>query len=268
MSHLAIAGGGYAYQRLRSLGCSETAARYCSSKATIRSFDSGESIWNHGQSISHWCTVINGIVTCALIFENKKTTHLALYRENSWFGEDAILSEKLSFGDYRCLVPVDILQIPESCVSEILEKDVVFASRIAKTVSRRVQRNAEMLLILRMGNPTLRSVIGISQFAEAIFESSGGEHIKNSTLDISIPINQTVLASLCGVSRSRLSVIVRALEENGWLRLKYGRIDILNIAAWRDFLLSGRKKSLVNFEPTIEEILHDLSLNLCKFDYK
>jgi CRP-like cAMP-binding protein len=156
------------------------------------------------------------------------------------------------------LVPVDILQIPSSVVLELLETDVAFASRLAKIAAWRVQRTSEMLMLMRMGNPALRSVIGISQFAETLAYNADRPPTIGFGTDVTIPINQTVLASLCGVSRSRLSSIIHALEKHGWLRLEYGRIEVLNLPAWHAFASLRRSSSEIKFDPSIEDLIECL----------
>ncbi|ARV20636.1 cAMP-activated global transcriptional regulator CRP [Curvibacter sp. AEP1-3] len=255
--------GGYAYQKLRSLGCTEATAASYATKTSIKSFESGEIIWRKGQTISHWCTIINGLVSCSLIDEEKRDIHVALFNENAWFGEHAILSEKPSFANYRCLVSVDTLQIEAGCIREMLSTELAFATKLAKVLAWRMQRTSEMLMLFRMGNPALRSVIGISQFAEALAYDSDRPSAMEIGSKVSISINQSVLASLCGVSRSRFSSVLHSLENKGWLRLEYGTIEILNLPAWHSFAASKRSLHFINYDPTIDELLDEL--NVCLF---
>ncbi|ARV18636.1 hypothetical protein AEP_01692 [Curvibacter sp. AEP1-3] len=258
MGNLSQYGGGYAYQKLRSLGCSESTARIYAAKTSIKSFGAGELVWTKGQNITHWCTIINGLVSCSLVTPNKEDVHVALFGENSWFGEHSILSQKPSFANYSCLVPVDILQIASSSVHELLETEIAFASKLAKISAWRVQRTSEMLMLMRLGNPALRSVIGISQFAETLAYNADRPPTIGFGSEITIPINQTVLASLCGVSRSRLSAVIHALEKHGWLRLEYGRIEVLNLPAWHAFASTRRNMNDTKYDPTIEDLIESL----------
>nr|CBA28184.1 hypothetical protein Csp_A06010 [Curvibacter putative symbiont of Hydra magnipapillata] len=228
----------------------------------MKSFEMGELIWRKGQTISHWCMIINGVVSCSFIDEEKRDIHIALFNENSWFGEHAILSEKPSFGNYRCQVSVDTLRIEAASMLEMLDTELAFASKLAKVVASRMQRTSEMLMLFRMGNPALRSVLGISQFAEALAYKSDRPPTMGIGSQVSIPINQSVLASLCGVSRSRLSIVLHSLENKGWLRLEYGTIEVLNLPTWHAFAASKRSLRLINYEPTIDELLNDLSVCL------
>lgn len=259
MSNFKNCAGSYAFQKLRSLGCSEATALKYSTQTSIKSFTAGQLVWSKGQNISGWCTIINGLVSCSLVSPDKEDVHVALFGENSWFGEHSILSQKPSFANYRCLVSVDVLQIPSSAVLELLEMDVAFASKLAKISAWRVQRTSEMLMLMRMGNPTLRTVIGISQFAETLAYNADRPPTIGFGNDITIPINQTILASLCGVSRSRLSSIIHTLEKHGWLRVEYGRIEVLNLPAWHTFASSRRSMSATKFDPSIEDLIECLS---------
>lgn len=258
MKNLNVYSGGYAYQKLRSLGCSESTAKIYATKTIVKSFGVGDLVWSKGQKITHWSCIINGLVSCSLVSPDKENVHVALFGENSWFGEQSILCQKPSFANYSCLVPVDTLQISSESVLELLETEISFASKLAKIAAWRVQRTSELLMLMRMGNPVLRSVIGISQFAETLAYNADRPPTIGFGSEITIPINQTVLASLCGVSRSRLSGVINTLEKHGWLRLEYGRIEVLNLPAWHAFASSRRNMSIIKYDPTIEDLIESL----------
>ena len=249
------AGGSYAFQKLRALGCSENVARTYATKTTIRSFSAGDFIWQKGARITHWSSIINGMVSASLESPGKDDAHISLYGENSWFGEHCILANKPCFANYRSLVSVDVLQISAECVLELLDSEVAFASRIAKITSWRMQRTSEMLMIMRMGSPILRTVFGISQFAETLAYNADRPPTSGFGSEITLPVNQTVLASLCGVSRSKLSTVIQALSAAGWLRLEYGRIEVLNLPAWHSFAASFRDAQPLNLDPSIEDLI-------------
>jgi CRP/FNR family cyclic AMP-dependent transcriptional regulator len=117
---------------------------------------------------------------------------------------------------------------------------------------------AEMLVLVKLGNPCLRVVMGIAQFAEAL--ASGRDLSVTEGLDggISIPVTQTVLAAMCGVSRAVFSEYVQPLASNGWLTISYGQIELLSIATWHRFYKSRRAQSTTLISPTIEELLAEL----------
>ena len=70
-----------------------------------------------------------------------------------------------------------------------------------------------------------------------------------------IPISQNTLASLCGVSRTLFSEYVQQLAQNEWLKLSYGKLEILNIATWHRFARREREESINSLNPTIGELL-------------
>jgi len=75
---------------------------------------------------------------------------------------------------------------------------------------------------------------------------------------VEIPIAQTTLASLCGVSRTLFSEYVQQLSSKGWIKISYGKLEILSIAAWYAFARGQRERNLSNLSPSIEELLAEL----------
>lgn len=250
--------GGYAYQKLRKLGLSDASARTHSKLAKISSFGPNEVIWHKGAEVSSWHCIVTGLVVASVHTDNSECTPIALYGESSWFGEYSILNQKPSYANFVSLISTDVLSLSKDTVLSLLNEEPGFAVCMAKMMSWRAQKTSEMLMMMKLGNPCLRVVMGICQFAETLAYNADRPPTIGYGEGVTIPLIQSVLASLCGVSRTRLSEFAHHLAVNGWLRISYGKVEILSLNTWHRFATMQRERKFNNLNPTIEELLADL----------
>ena len=200
--------GGYAYQKLRKLGLSEQSARVQSKSAKITSFRPSQVIWEKGAEVKSWNCVITGLVCASVTTEASEATPIALYGEESWFGGFSVLNKKPAYANFISMVPTDVLTLPAQLVLELLDVEQGFAANVAKMMSWRAQKTSEMLMMMKLGNPCLRVVMGICQFGESLAYRSERPPTIGYGEGVVIPLTQDLLASLCGVSRTRFSEFV------------------------------------------------------------
>jgi CRP/FNR family transcriptional regulator, cyclic AMP receptor protein len=252
--------GTYAHQQLRRIGLSDARARLVSTKTKIHSFSIDEVICAKGAYLESWYLIVTGLVAAATPISEGHSAPISLYGDRSWFGEQSIINKKPNYADYVCLTPTDTLSLPAEVVHELLEEEPQFATYIAKLMAWRAQKASEMLMLMKLGNPALRVVMGLSQFIEALAYNSERPPTIGFGDSIELPLKQSAIASLCGVSRSTFSEIVQQLAVNGWLRLAYGQIEILSHNSWHRFSQKQRTRSFSNLSPTLDELLQDLKV--------
>lgn len=219
----------YIQQRLRKLGLSDAVAAHTATLVKVQSLDAGRKIWAKGGEVSHWHYLISGLVSASISTTNSESTPLSIYGKGAWFGEQSIINRKPSFARY-----------------------------VAKLMAWRVQKTSETLTLMKLGNPCLRVVMGLAQFAEALAYKSDRPPTIGFGEGVEIPIAQTTLASLCGVSRTLFSEYVQQLAQNGWLKISYGKLEILNIGTWHAFARSQREDSVAHLNASIGELLQVL----------
>jgi DNA-binding FadR family transcriptional regulator len=71
-------------------------------------------------------------------------------------------------------------------------------------------------------------------------------------------LTQGAVAALCGVSRSTFSDVAQKLAAEGWVRLAYGQVEILEHEAWSKFSQKQRTRNFNNLNPKLTELLDDL----------
>ena len=248
----------YIGRRMQSIGLSEAVAARTAVHVKVQSLKQGAIVWAKGSEIKSWNFIMDGLVAASIPTTNSESTPISIYGKGSWFGEQPIINRKPSYAQYVCLVPTEMLTIPAEVFDALFIDEPGFARFVAKLMAWRVQKTSETLMLMKLGNPCLRVVMGLCQFAEALAYRSDRPPTIGFGEGVEIPIAQTMLASLCGVSRTLFSEHVQQLAAAEWLKISYGKLEILEIATWNVFAHRQRERSVNNLNPGISELLAEL----------
>ncbi len=224
----------------------------------ISSFEDGQVIWSKGSKIDSWRFIITGLVAASVESTSGLLMPISIYGEGSWFGEQSIINRKTSYADFVCLSSTEVMSISSEIVLELMETQPTFALYLTRLMAWRVQKTSEMLMLMKFGNPCLRVVMGLSQFAEALFYHSDRPPTVGFGQGVEIPVKQKVVADLCGVSRTIFSEYVQKLAAAGWLTISYGKLEILSLPNWHKFSNKQRDRKFNDLNPSFEELLKDL----------
>ncbi len=199
----------YTYQLLKSLGLSEHRVLTLLPNIKVEFLLPDQFVFRKGSPPQAWHHVITGLVCGSLPGQDGTVTPMHVFGPGTWFGEVPILNRGLYLVDGVCLAPVRMLSLPIEQFQNVFDNEPEFSRHIARLVSWRIQQHAEMLIVTRLGSPQLR--VGLAMFAEALNNSQS--HLTASELDdgVKIPLKQSLMASLCGVSRGVFSECVQQL---------------------------------------------------------
>jgi len=250
--------GNFKYQQLRNVGIAQDKALQMAAFIKVSSFEEGAVIWAKGSKIDSWRFIISGLVAASLESPHGTLMPISIYGEGSWFGEQSIISRKTSYANFVCLSSTEVMSISSDIVLELMENEPTYALYLTRLMAWRVQNTSEMLMIMKFGNPCLRVVMGLSQFAEGLFYHSDRPPTIGYGQGVEIPVKQKLLADLCGVSRTIFSEFVLRLAAAGWLSISYGKLEILQLQNWHQFAKKQRERKLSELEPSIEELLLEL----------
>jgi CRP-like cAMP-binding protein len=244
---------------------SETMAFRLSKVTKINSFESGSTIWAKGKPALAWCHIVKGCV--GITTNSKKDTFepLGVFAENSWFGEQHIVSGTSAHADYVCLSETELLMIPQANVSECLEQDVGFSIYLARLMAWRVQKTSESLILMKSENRCIRVVMGLYSITEMISHTFNQPVPPTSNTRVKIPFTQGLLASFCGVSRTIFSQHVRKLFSAGLLNIAYGSIEINDLKRWERFAHLQQARNDTHIDMSIDDMLLEFE-NLGKSD--
>jgi CRP-like cAMP-binding protein len=247
----------YAQQLLRRIQLSEARIRHVLPQLTIRSFDEGALIWAKGRSVQAWNCIMTGYVAAAVPVQRSGRIPLHVYGPDAWFGEQALLDGQPSDLDYICLTPVEVIGMSQLCLQEAVRAEPDFSGALLQLMSLRARQHTGMLAMMRTACSSLRLVIGLAQFAEAQSLQAAAPAPDNDVVDI--PIGQDQIASVCGVSRTLFSAGLQHLVRAGWVKVRYGALELQFAQAWRSFAHSQRESLSINSRPSMAELLSGLA---------
>lgn len=254
----ALAVSHYAAHILQKAGVSRPVADGVAFRLSLKSFDAQDVIWTKGCEVESWQFIVSGLVAAAARTDDARSVPIAIYSAGSWFGEQPILNRMPSHLEYMCLAPTEVLTMPMAVLWQLFNTEPGFARYIARVAAWRAQKKAEMLVLMKLGNPCLRVVMGIAQFAEALVSRSERPATEGLDGGIAIPATQAVIAAMCGVSRAVFSEYVQPLAAHGWLAISYGQIELQSVGTWHRFYRIRRMQPTTRTNPTMEELLVEL----------
>ncbi len=247
----------YALQLLREIRLSEARIRHVLPLLAIRSFDEGTLIWAKGRSVQSWNCVMTGYVAAAVPVQRSGRIPLHLYGPHAWFGEQALLDGQPNCLDYICLTPVEVIGMSWPCVQEAMREEPDFSGALLQLMSRRARQQTAMLAMMRTGSASLRLVMGLAQFAETQSPEATAPASDGDAVDI--PIGQDQIAGVCGVSRTLFSAGLQHLAKAGWVKVRYGALELQFAQAWRGFAHHQRESLGINSRPSMAELLSGLA---------
>lgn len=247
----------YAYRLLKKINFSERRILDVLPRLNIRSYDAGDVIWGKGLPVQSWFCVMSGYVAASVPLERGGQMPVSILGQHAWFGEQSLLSQQPSAMDYSCLTPVEVIGMDKSLLQAAFAQEPDFVRYLVGLVTWRVQQQSEMLMLMRLGSSSLRVVMGLAQLAEAIRHDL--DLPAEATGRVEIPISQELIASLCGVSRTLFSEYLQHLVRAGWVKVRYGAIELNAPAVWQTFAQTQRARQRVVSRPTIEDLLAEMS---------
>lgn len=244
-----------AYQLLKSVGLSDQLVVRLLRDAKSETFAVDQVLWPKGASLQPWTLITSGLVCACIPDADNGFNPVDIYASGACFGEGGLLRGQVSELEYVCLTPVRVVCIPFAEALDAFEQDAEFTRYIARLSAWRDQQHVQMLALMRIGSPALRVVMGLALFAESMLSSSS--HLPHFEIDdsLELPLKQSLLAAMCGVSRGIFSIAVKQLAEAGWLHLNYATVDLRRIKSWGHFAQTYRQNRLNVSMPSMQDLL-------------
>jgi CRP-like cAMP-binding protein len=248
----------YAYQLLKVMGLSEPRLLRVLSNVQFQLLEPDHVICRKGSRPDAFSHVLSGLIAAGMPDPDGTLAPLHIAGPGTWIGVNAILNPNEVGLETVCLTPVRLLILPMADAEEAFQNEPRFTQYLAQLMSWRNQLLTEKLVLMRLGSPQLRVVMGLALFAEALH--NGSSHLPASEFDEcqEIPLKQSLLASMCGVSRGIFSECVQQLAAAGWIRLNYATLALSNVRAWHKF--SSNYRSARHYEKlSMPEILRHMT---------
>jgi CRP/FNR family cyclic AMP-dependent transcriptional regulator len=181
--------------------------------------DKDECLFSTNQPAEYWYGVIDGLLAQVVLAESGRVTHLATARRGIWFGEGTLLKREAWQYDCLALRPSHLVLIPRETFEALRGSSIAFNQYLQTLLNSRLAFYVGLLAADRTQDPEERVAKLIASFC--LPELS-------SPRELTVPLKQEELGLMAGLSRQRVNLALRRLQDLQLIQLKRSGIRILD----------------------------------------
>ena len=180
----------------------------------------GDYVCRTGRHVTYWFGVVDGLLKMSSdTFDGHSMTFTGL-PPGGWFGEGTALKREPYRYNIQALRKSIVAGLPVDTFHWLLDHSIGFNRFVMNQINERLGQFIAAREIDRMGNPDLRVARSLAALFHPVLYPGVGEVLR---------ITQQELAFLVGLSRQRVNEALRALQEQGMIRVEYGGLRVLNL---------------------------------------
>jgi CRP-like cAMP-binding protein len=184
----------------------------------------GDVVCRIGRPVIYWLGVVEGLLKMSTDTAQGGTMTFTGVPPGGWFGEGSLLKRELRKYDAVALSDCSIALLPRACFDWLLDSSIPFNRYLLVQLNERLSQFIGMVEYERLLDPDARMARCIADlFNPTLYPGIGPE----------LPISQSELALLVGVSRQRANQSLQALERAGLVAVGYGGIRVLDLPGLR-----------------------------------
>ncbi|MDO9148967.1 MAG: Crp/Fnr family transcriptional regulator [Hydrogenophaga sp.] len=191
----------------------------------------GDYIIRVGRSATYWFGLVDGL----LKMNNDESQGFAItftgLAPGGWFGEGTVLKREPYRYNVQALRKCRVAGVPAETFHWLLDHSIGFNRFVMLQLNERLGQFIAAREIDRLNNPDLR----VARNLAALFHP-----LLSPNVDGILRITQQELAYLVGLSRQRVNEALSTLSAKGWIRVEYGGLRVLDLAALRSGELEPR----------------------------
>lgn len=182
----------------------------------------GDYVCRIGRPVTYWFGVIEGLLKMSL--DTPQGQHLTFsgLPPGGWFGEGTVIKREVYRYDIQALRKSVVAGIPVDTFHWLLDHSIGFNRFIMNQLNERLAQFIAARQTDRMNDPDQRVARTLAAFFNPVLFPGVGDVLR---------ITQQELAYLVGLSRQRVNEALRTLEGEGSIRVEYGGVRILDLAA-------------------------------------
>lgn len=184
-------------------------------------FEPGELVGRHGTPAVEWVGVIQGLLKAQISPGSGKKVLLACVPKGSWIGEGSIVRQTRRTYDLVAATASRVRLVPAGVVQQLLDESLDFNRLVMLRIAERLAQHLRMSAIDRMTDPLVRVARGIANLYNPVL---------HPLLGPKLPLSQTDIGELTGMSRQSVGEALRKLQSRGLLSIRYGGLVIQDLA--------------------------------------
>lgn len=193
--------------------------------ARLQRLDAGARLFTRGDANTGLYGVLDGAVRIGAVGSDGREAVLGVIETAQWFGEIALFDRGPRTHDAEAVVPTQLLWVPRERLEQLLEEEPrhwrCFGELLAEKI-RAVFTGMEELALLSAPARVARRLLAMA---------SGHGMLSPGLAQRSVAVNQAQLGAMLALSRQTVSEVLRDFEARGWVKRRYGQVELLDLAA-------------------------------------
>jgi CRP/FNR family transcriptional regulator, cyclic AMP receptor protein len=184
----------------------------------------GDHICRFGRPATYWFGLVDGL----LKMNNDESQGFSItftgLAPGGWFGEGTVLKREQYRYNVQALRKSRVAGLPVDTFHWLLDHSIPFNRFVTQQLNERLGQFIAAREIDRLTNPDLRVARNLGALFHPLLSPNVGGVLR---------ITQQELAYLVGLSRQRVNEALATLSAKGWIRVEYGGLRVLDLAALR-----------------------------------
>jgi CRP-like cAMP-binding protein len=184
----------------------------------------GDYVCRVGRKATYWFGVVEGLLKMSTDSASGRTITFTGVPPGGWFGEGTVLKHESYRYNIMALRRSVVAGLPIDTFHWLLDNSIGFNRFVMNQLNERLAQFIEAREIDRSTDPDVRVARNLATLFNPTLYPGVGEMLR---------ITQQELAYLVGLSRQRVNVALNRLEQQGAIRIEYGGMRVLDLAALR-----------------------------------
>ena len=184
----------------------------------------GETLCRTGKPVTYWFGVIDGLLKMSTDNAQGQTITYTGIPPGGWFGEGTALKRESYRYNIETLRKSRVAGLHVDTFHWLLDNSIAFNRFVMNQLNERLAQFIAAREIDRMNNPDVRVARSLAALFNPVLYPGVGEVLR---------ITQQELAYLVGLSRQRVNEALNTLQAQGSIRVEYGGLRVLDLAALR-----------------------------------
>lgn len=186
--------------------------------------DAGDFICRFGRPVTYWFGLVDGLLKMSNDDSQGPVITFTGVAPGGWFGEGTVLKHEQYRYNIQALRKSRVAGLPVQTFDWLLDHSIGFNRFVMHQLNERLGQFIAAREIDRMNSPDLRVARNLAALFHPLLSPNVGGVLR---------ITQQELAYLVGLSRQRTNEALTTLAAKGWIRVEYGGLRVLDLAALR-----------------------------------
>ncbi len=187
----------------------------------------GDTICRIGKRAGFWFGLVDGLLKMSNDDSLGPVITFTGVAPGGWFGEGTVLKREVYRYNIQALRKSRVAGLPSDTFHWLIDHSLGFNRFVMLQLNERLGQFIAAREIDRLGDPESRVARSLATLVNPVLYPSVGEVLR---------ITQQELAYLVGLSRQRVNEALSALQVQGVIRIEYGGLRVLDLAALRTFV--------------------------------